>query len=122
MAKKILIVDDENEMVKLIELNLIDKGFDTITAFSGEEAIEKAALAKPDLVLLDVVLQDTDGFSVCAKLKKANPQTKVLIYTGKPDGVNVPKARQAGADDFAVKTADLSHVMKSIENIFENNS
>mgnify|MGYP003864131149 CR=1 FL=1 len=69
MAGKILIVDDDREMVELIELFLRNAGFVTISAFSGEEALEKAFHEKPDLVLLDIMMPRIDGWEVLRRIK-----------------------------------------------------
>ena len=69
MAGKILIVDDDREMVELIELFLRNAGFVTISAFSGEEALEKAFHKKPDLVLLDIMMPRIDGWEVLRRIK-----------------------------------------------------
>ncbi|MCK5216122.1 MAG: response regulator, partial [Candidatus Omnitrophica bacterium] len=115
---KILIVDDEKDMVRVIELNLKDKGYNVVSAYSGEEALQKVESEQPDLVLLDVIMgEDSDGFGVCRKIKDFAPQCKVVIYTGKLDGVDVPKAKQSGADDFTVKTEDMVHLINTIERL-----
>lgn len=69
MAEKILIVDDDREMVELIELFLSNAGFLTISAFSGEEALEKTFQQKPDLILLDIMMPKIDGWEVLRRIK-----------------------------------------------------
>lgn len=69
MAEKILIVDDDREMVELIELFLSNAGFATLSAFSGEEALEKTFQEKPDLILLDIMMPKIDGWEVLRRIK-----------------------------------------------------
>jgi len=69
VAEKILIVDDDREMVELIELFLSNAGFLTISAFSGEEALEKTFQEKPDLILLDIMMPKIDGWEVLRRIK-----------------------------------------------------
>ena len=68
MGKKILIVDDEKNIVDILRFNLRKEGFATIEAYDGEQAVELALSEKPDLILLDVMLPKMDGFTVCRKL------------------------------------------------------
>lgn len=75
MAEKILIVDDDREMVELIELFLGNAGYETIAAFSGEEALEKAFREKPDLMLLDIMMPKIDGWEVLRRIKN-DPETR----------------------------------------------
>lgn len=74
-AKKILVVDDEESVVQLIQLQLKFEGFQVVTAFDGMEALEKIAEAKPDLVVLDIMMPRVDGWVVCHSIK-SNLETK----------------------------------------------
>ncbi|MGQ9476192.1 MAG: response regulator transcription factor [Actinomycetota bacterium] len=75
MAEKILVVDDDREMVELIELFLGNAGYTTISAFSGEEALEKTFREKPDLILLDIMMPRVDGWEVLRRIKN-DPETR----------------------------------------------
>lgn len=75
MPDKILVVDDDREMVDLISLFLNNAGFVTLSAFSGEEALEKAFNEKPDLILLDIMMPRIDGWEVLRRLKN-DPETQ----------------------------------------------
>ncbi|PIP16426.1 MAG: hypothetical protein COX46_02280, partial [bacterium (Candidatus Ratteibacteria) CG23_combo_of_CG06-09_8_20_14_all_48_7] len=68
MAKRILIVEDENELARALQIRLEKAGFVTILASDGEEGLEKAKEEKPDLIILDIILPKRDGYSVCRKL------------------------------------------------------
>lgn len=69
MAEKILVVDDDREMVELIQLFLSNAGYETIAAYSGEEALEKTFREKPDLILLDIMMPRIDGWEVLRRIK-----------------------------------------------------
>ena len=84
MAKKrILVIDDEPELVKAITIRLEASGYEVIPAFDGQQGLDKAGGIKPDLILLDIVMPKMDGYEVCRKLK-SNPETKgipIIIFT-----------------------------------------
>src|SRR5215208_6989007 len=85
MPKKILAVDDERHIVRLVEVNLARAGYNVVTAFDGREALQKVEAEKPDLVVLDVMMPFMDGFEVLRNLK-ANPETAdipVIMLTAK---------------------------------------
>ena len=82
MGKKILIVDDEKNIVDILKFNLKKEGFTTLEAYDGEQAIDMAIKEKPDLILLDVMLPKMDGFTVCRKLRQSMA-TPILMLTAK---------------------------------------
>ena len=87
MSKKVLIVDDERNIVDILKYNLKKEGFTTIEAYDGEQAIELALSEKPDLILLDVMLPKMDGFTVCRKLRQTMA-TPILMLTAKEEEVD----------------------------------
>src|ERR1700737_2393488 len=105
MTARVLVVDDVAANVKLLEARLSAEYFDVITAMSGEQALAICARAECDLVLLDVMMPDLDGFEVCGR-PKTNPPAHAIPVTRvtQPDP---PSARvrgcEAGADDFLTK-------------------
>jgi len=121
MAKKILIVEDDAQDQKIIKLSLIKHGYEELIFTStGEDAIAKARSEKPDLVLVDTKLPDMEGFEVCRQIKKIEGLiTKIIVYTGYIDAVNVTKARLAGADDYEVKTEDFGKLLSAIKKLIQ---
>src|ERR1051325_11155708 len=100
MAKKILAVDDERSIVRLIQVNLERHGYQVITAFDGKQGLEKVASEQPDLVVLDVMMPYMDGFEVLHILRK-NPATRelpVILLTAKANDHDIYYGWQSGAD------------------------
>src|SRR6201996_2600160 len=105
MTARILVVDDVPANVKLMEARLSAEYFDVITALSGQEALATCERAQCDIVLLDVMMPDMDGFEVCRRLK-ANPSTHhlpVIMVTALDQASDRIRGLEAGADDFLTK-------------------
>jgi two-component system, cell cycle response regulator len=105
MSARILVVDDIPANVKLLEARLSAEYFDVLTAFNGAEALQLCARAECDIVLLDVMMPDMDGFEVCRRLK-SNPATHfipVVIVTALDSPADRVRGLEAGADDFLTK-------------------
>jgi len=106
---KILLVDDEPDIVETVAFMLQTRNYSVSIASGGLEGIEKAKTEDPDLILLDVMMPDMDGLDVCKKLK-ADVSTKdipVVMLIGKDENEAVLKAHSAGADDYVVKPFSL---------------
>ena len=117
MAKKILVVDDEVESVKLIGLMLQRRGYEIVAARSGAQALEKAPLERPDLVILDVMMPDMDGYEVCRQLR-ADPSTAnmpIIMFTAKTMVDDKVAGFQAGADDYLTKPVHPEELASRIE-------
>lgn len=112
MAKKILIADDEQNIVISLEFLMKREGFEVEVANDGESALRKLAELRPDLVLLDVMMANKSGYEVCQAIR-ANPEwrsTKVLMLTAKGRETEVAKGMALGADAYMTKpfsTKDL---------------
>ena len=104
MNTKILLVDDEKDIVEFLEYNLSKEGFEVITAYDGEEAIEKLKY-NPDLVLLDVMMPKLDGYQVCSKIRKMEKfqNTPVIFLTAKSSEIDEIQGLNLGADDYISK-------------------
>ena len=122
MTKKILLVDDEPDILQVISFRLEKAGYDVAIASNGEDALWVLEKEQSDVVLLDVMMPGMDGFEVCERMKDVNPDQKIIIYTAKVDGVNAAKARESGADDFTVKTVDLKYILESISHLMDFDS
>lgn len=98
----ILVVDDEKRMVRFIRLNLEQDGFKVIQAFNGTEALEQVRKNLPDLVLLDVMMPDIDGFEVLKKIRQAST-VPVIMLTAKGEEEDRIRGLELGADDYITK-------------------
>ncbi len=116
--QKILIVDDEPGIARVLGCRLESWGYEICSALSGKEALEKVEEIKPDLVLLDVILGDAQGFDICRRIRnQCGDGLKIIMCTAKIDGVDAKKAREAGADHFAPKTGEMSEIKRAIQNL-----
>jgi len=100
--KKILVVDDERGLVRIIRLNLEHDGFEVVEANNGAQAIDKLRTALPDLVLLDVMMPDLDGFTVLKTIREVG-STPVIMLTAKGEEDDRVKGLELGADDYVTK-------------------
>jgi DNA-binding response OmpR family regulator len=105
MAKRVLIADDEPNIVTSLEFLLEQAGFEVRVARDGQEALDVAAAFEPDLVLLDVMMPVLDGYQVCQRLR-SDPKlhhVRVLMLSAKGRDVEVAKGREIGADEYVTK-------------------
>src|ERR1700723_2137016 len=119
MTARVLVVDDVPTNVKLLEARLSAEYFDVITAMSGGEALAICERAECDLVLLDVMMPDLDGFEVCRRLK-ANPATHhipVVMVTALDQPADRVRGLEAGADDFLTKPIDEVALMARVRSL-----
>ncbi|MEM2141709.1 MAG: response regulator [Candidatus Thorarchaeota archaeon] len=102
---KILVVDDEEVTTQLARTLLERHGFEVICSNTGQEGLELARVAHPDLILLDVMLPDIDGFEVCRRIKSDDytADVPVLMFTARSFLDDVERGREAGADEYIVK-------------------
>ncbi|MBN1596014.1 response regulator [candidate division FCPU426 bacterium] len=120
MAKyKIMVVDDEPDIVKLVKISLEMANYDVIEAFSGIEALEKTKNVIPDLFLLDIMMPDMNGYEVCERLK-ADDRTKnipVVMLTAKGQKGDAEQGLKVGADDYIIKPFDPYELGEQISEI-----
>ncbi|HLB16234.1 MAG TPA: response regulator [Burkholderiales bacterium] len=105
MGKRVLIADDEPNIVASLEFLMEQAGFEVRVAANGEQALELAASFRPDLVLLDIMLPKRSGYEVCQRLKSdpATRDMKVVMVSAKGRDVEVAKGVELGADAYVVK-------------------
>ena len=122
MAKRILIVDDDPDLVEAISMILKSKHYEVIVAYGGVEGLEKAKTEKPDLIVLDVMMPDKDGYTVCKELK-ADPvlcEIPVLLLTAVVSHISTTRfSHQMGmeteADDYMDKPVEPAELVKRVE-------
>jgi len=114
VSKKILIVDDEKNIVDILKFNLKKEGFDVVEAYDGEQAMNMVILEKPDLILLDVMLPKMDGFMVCRKIRESF-STPILMLTAKEEEVDKVLGLELGADDYITKPFSMRELMARVK-------
>ena len=121
MAKKILIVDDEPDVLKLAVFRLKKAGYEILTAFDGQKALSLIRNEKPDLILLDLRLPILDGPEVCKQVKNNEElkQIPIILFTATLDAAVAEKAKELGASDFILKPFDSEELLEKITSILE---
>jgi DNA-binding response OmpR family regulator len=103
---KILVVDDEELLVKGIRFNLQNEGYEVITGTNGAEALEQAKTGKPDLIILDVMMPEMDGFTACARIREFS-NVPIILLTAKADDMDKLMGFDYGADDYLTKPFNI---------------
>lgn len=119
LTKTILVVDDDLATLKLVGLVLDQKGYDVVTARSGEEALERARLQNPDLIVLDIMMPGMDGYEVVQHLR-ADPSTArlpILMLTAKSDLDDQITGFEVGADDYLTKPFHREELVSRVESV-----
>jgi DNA-binding response OmpR family regulator len=111
-GKSILVVDDHEMSVKLLRQILVGSGFDVFSAPSGEEALKIVQDFKPDLVLLDIILEGLNGYKTCQVLKIMAPNIPVIFLSTVPDR---DKGLQLGAVDYITKPFQMKEVIECVK-------
>ena len=114
--KKILVVDDEETVLLVFKTHLNAAGYDVVTASSGKAGLEAVGREDPDLVLLDVMMPEMNGFAVCRAIRD-NPAWKklpVVMITGLHGEADAQEGRQSGATDFMTKPVDYDDLTKRV--------
>jgi len=113
MTEKILIVEDEHNLLETLAYNLKKQGYEVEMAGDGQSAIEKARTTHPDLILLDIMLPGLDGFEVCRILRK-EMIVPILMLTAKEDEIDRVVGLEVGADDYLTKPFSIHELMACI--------
>jgi pilus assembly protein CpaE len=116
---KVLVVDDDQMMVKLVQITLGKFGYTIVTAHDGIEALRKAKTEKPDLIILDVMMPGTDGFEVARRVRR-NPSIKnipILVLTAKDDATNKVQAFSIGVDDYLTKPFEINELVARVSSL-----
>lgn len=114
---RILIVEDEPDMVRGLQFNLEARGFEVVTAANGDAGLEAVARSSPDLVLLDVMLPKRDGYDVCRAIRKTHPGLPVVMLTAKGREDDVVLGLKLGADDYVKKPFSVAELVARIETV-----
>jgi len=113
---KILVVDDDKNICELLRLYLEKEGYNVILAFDGKEGIDKFKSHNPDLILLDVMMPNIDGWQVCRKIRETS-DCPIIMLTAKSETIDKVLGLELGADDYVVKPFDAKEVVARIKAI-----
>jgi two-component system alkaline phosphatase synthesis response regulator PhoP len=113
--KKILLVEDEEHLLKAILLNLELEGYAVVTATDGIDALKKFRNTAVDLVILDVMLPELNGFDVCEEIRKESTRVPVLFLTAKGTSADKVKGLKLGADDYLTKPFNLEELLLRVQ-------
>jgi two-component system KDP operon response regulator KdpE len=114
MSEKILVIDDEEPTVQLIGMLLERRGFEVIKAYRAEEGLRKAYRYQPDLVLLDIMMPDMDGWEVCKRLREMS-DVPIIFLTARSEVKDVVRGLEMGADDYVLKPYDNDELIARIK-------
>jgi two-component system alkaline phosphatase synthesis response regulator PhoP len=104
MAIRVLAVDDEPDVLRLVEIKLRKAGFEVVTARDGQEGLERALAERPDVVLLDVMMPRMDGYTAAGRIREeVQPTPLILMLTAKGQESDVVRGLTGGADDYIIK-------------------
>ena len=117
MAKRILIVDDEVQLVEMIKLRLEAAGYEVITAYDGQAGLEKAKKEKPDLIILDLMLPKMDGYKVCGLLKNDARYSgiPIIMFTARAQEEDMRLGKDLGAEEYVTKPFDPKVLITKIK-------
>lgn len=107
---KVLAVENNPKLLKLLTHLLEKEGFETVTAEGGVEALEQFRKHSPDIICLDVLMEDMSGIEVCREIRKSDADAVILMVTSKSRDVDVAEGMAAGANDYIIKPFDLSDI------------
>jgi DNA-binding response OmpR family regulator len=113
--EKILIIEDEADLVKGLRLNLVDEGYEVAWASDGREGLRRALEDAPDLVLLDIMLPGMNGLEVCRELRQQKANVPVIMLTAKGEEIDKVVGLEIGADDYMTKPFSVRELLARIK-------
>jgi DNA-binding response OmpR family regulator len=115
--KKILVVDDEADLVETLRFPLEMEGFNVLVSYNGEDALSQARKENPDLILLDLMLPKLDGYKVCRLLKfdERYKHIPILMLTAKTQEKDKLLGKETGANEYITKPFDIDELMKKVK-------
>lgn len=115
MNKRILIVEDEKNIVDILSFNLSKEGYETLEAYDGEAGLQLALEQNPDLILLDLMLPKMNGFDVCRSLRRENRSTPVIMLTAREEETDKVLGLELGADDYITKPFSMRELLARVK-------
>ena len=115
MSKKILVVEDERNIVDILTFNLAREGYETLEALDGAAGLRLALEQDPDLILLDLMLPKMDGFEVCRRLREQGRATPIIMLTAREEETDKVLGLELGADDYITKPFSMRELMARVK-------
>jgi two-component system response regulator VicR len=115
MSKKILVVEDERNIVDILTFNLIREGYETLEALDGAAGLKLALDEDPDLILLDLMLPKMDGFEVCRTLREQGRATPIIMLTAREEETDKVLGLELGADDYITKPFSMRELLARVK-------
>jgi DNA-binding response OmpR family regulator len=119
--KKLLIVEDEKDLVEMVKFRLEASGYEATTAYDGQEGLDKAHKEKPDLIILDIMLPKLDGYKVCRLLKfdEKYKNIPIIMFTARAQESDKKTGEDVGADAYITKPFDSQVLLSKIEELLK---
>ncbi|MFI3175255.1 MAG: response regulator [Bacillota bacterium] len=114
MQKKILVVDDEKNIVNIISFNLKKEGYEVLSAKDGEEGVKKAMEFSPDLILLDIMMPNMDGYEACKQIRQKS-NVPIIMLTARAEEVDKVLGLELGADDYVTKPFSIRELIARVK-------
>jgi len=112
--EKILLVDDQQELLKGLAVNFRREGYEVLTATSGEAALALVPRERPDLIVLDVMMPGMSGYDVCRELRRRGVETAIIMLTARGEEIDKVVGLEVGADDYLTKPFSLRELMAPV--------
>ena len=118
---KLLLVDDEKQLVEMVQMRLEANGYEVVTAGDGQEGLEKAKTEKPDLIMLDVMMPKMDGYKVCGLLKNdaRYKNIPIIIFSARAQQEDADVGKEAGADAYVTKPFEPPVLLAKIKELLK---
>jgi DNA-binding response OmpR family regulator len=119
LKERVLVIDDEPDLLELIEVNMKAAGFEVLSASNGKEGLEMARKTKPELIVLDVMLPELGGLEVCKSLRRdpATADIPVLMLTARATEIDRVLGLELGADDYVTKPFSTRELVLRVKNL-----
>ena len=115
MKKRVLIVEDEKNIVDILSFNLSKEGYETLEAYDGQAGLQLALEQNPDLILLDLMLPKMNGFDECRSLRRENRSTPVIMLTAREEETDKVLGLELGADDYITKPFSMRELLARVK-------
>ncbi len=116
--RKVLIIEDDPEIIHLLEIHLKDLNCEVQSASRGDEGLRKAIETVPDLIILDIMLPEMDGIEVCQKIRANNVKSPIMMLTAKSEEIDKVLGLEVGADDYLTKPFSVREFIARVKAIF----